>query len=111
MILINTTFAVEREILDGFLAWIAGDFRAEARASVGGRTFLLTRVLSQDGPDAAPADADELTYACQFRVATREQAMEWMVYFSQLMLRESARRWGSKLLQFTTMMEIIPLPD
>lgn len=111
MILINTTFAVESSILDGFLAWIAGDFRREAREAVGGRAFVLTRVMRQEGPEAAPADADELTYACQFRVATDEQARQWLDHFSQVMLRESALRWGSKLLQFTTLMEIIPMPD
>lgn len=110
MILINTTFAVDPKILSPFMQWVRTTFTEEATATVGGTSFLLTKVMPH-AREMAPMEQpeSELTYALQFRVNGMDEAKKWMDHFSLSLMRDSAERWGSSLLQFTTLMEIVEL--
>lgn len=109
MILINTTFAVEPSILDEFIEWVSKDLRHEAEKIVEGKHFLLTHILKQEGEDGGMKNAVELTYAFQFRVKSIERAQRWMGFLSTIILGDAMKRWGAKLLHFTTLMNVVPL--
>lgn len=104
--LVNITFALDTSLRGEFTEWVEDRLIPHARASVGARAFLLSRIFP---PADMPADADELTLALQFRVASSEEASEWTSSQADPMLGECARRWGHRVLPFTTVMEIIPL--
>lgn len=108
MILVNTTFAVDQSILDDFFLWVKETFIPEAEKTVNASGFLLTRIIPHQPLTSDPRQ-EETTYACQFRVASMEQAEAWTNGHSFELLRVCAERWGHRLLQFTTLMEIIEL--
>lgn len=102
--LINTTFAIDSSIRQDFLDWLRCSFVPRA-VEHGGTSVVASRVIGQmlDGPHDDEAEA----YACQFQMASRDDAAQWVEYLSASLMPECHAAWGERILPFTTFMEII----
>ncbi len=103
-LMINTTFAIDGSIRTEFLDWLRRSFIPEAMAH-GATAVVASRVIGQmiDGPHDDEAEA----YACQFKVASREDAAGWTDYMAESLLPQRHAAWGDRFLPFTTFMEIV----
>lgn len=102
--LINTTFAIDSSIRQDFLNWLRCSFVPRA-VERGATSVVSSRVIGQmlDGPHDDEAEA----YACQFQMASRDDAAQWVEYLSASLMPECHAAWGERILPFTTFMEII----
>lgn len=102
MIVYNTTFHIEKEILAECLDYLKADYIP--RASVGG--FLhrpcLRRVMQT-------ADNEGESYSVQFHVKNVDTLNYWLQGEGGAMHKELVARFGSKVVGFTTLLEEIDL--
>ncbi|MDE5895388.1 MAG: DUF4286 family protein [Muribaculum intestinale] len=97
MILVNTTFLVESGLEGEWTVW-AHTVYIPTAVSAGYRHPLLMRVFSQE-------DNGGTTYALQIQCDGMPEASDWLDKLQPVLLDEISRRWGQRVLHFTTMME------
>lgn len=103
--LINTTFAIDSGVKEGFLCWLHQCFIPAVKDN-GAADVVASRVIGQmlDGP--LPDDETE-AYACQFQVKSREAAAKLADCISGYIIPECRASWADRVLPFTTFMEIL----
>lgn len=102
MIILNTTFVVSSPVEAAFMRWLSEVYvPAMAKAGIFTRP-TLARVLPQIEPRTD-------SYALQAKCANFDSALRWHDVTAAPMREEIAKRWGERVLPFTTFLEEIPL--
>lgn len=101
MIIYNTTFHIDPAIHDQFISWLKNDYIPAAQKD-GLNNPLLTRILakSEDG---------SLTYALHLYADNLSTAAKWSSGQMPAILSDAYKKWGEKMLPFSTPMELIEL--
>lgn len=100
-VVINTTFYVSLDLRLKFLAWVREKYLPAAIAE-GMCQPRLTRLLMEVHEGAEG-------YALSLTCTDMEGALAWHDYAGEELRRELSKRFGEKILHFTTFMEELPL--
>lgn len=102
MILLNTTFYVHLSVKDAFLKWAADIYLPSAIASGLLNEPLCSRLLIevQEGCEG---------YAVQMRASTIDDAVAWHDGEGASLRADITRRFGERIVFFTTYMERVDL--
>lgn len=98
MILINTTFHVHCAIARDFVTWLKEVYIPEATGHHLISAPVLCRVLGGDDPDG-------ISYAMQLACPNLKEARQWHDNEGADLRARMLRRWGNKVLFFTTYLE------
>lgn len=101
-VIFNTTFCVPNDSYDDFISWLKSEFISSVTASGVMSSPVLARVLSdtQLGPDG-------VALSLQLRAESHSVLSEWQKHEWQQHLSAIASRYGTKVLYFSTVMELI----
>lgn len=103
MILLNTSFHMHLSVEDSFLAWVRNDYTAALSAYPGMGAPTLARLLVQPDPET-------VSYCFQMTADDEQTAIAWHDSDIASALRDDlSRRFGERLVHFTTYMKILPL--
>lgn len=102
MIIYNTTFNIENDILDECLEYLKKNYIPRAVASGFLRTPYLRRILQDESEDAS-------SYSVQFHVKNPETLEYWMESEGSTLQKELITRFGTKIVGFSTLLEEIDL--
>lgn len=97
---INTTFCVDKIVEDDFIQWAKSVYMETASRDCGMTAPLIMQVL-------VATDENTTNYAIQFRSETNDQIVEWIDTYQPVLLDTAAKKWGQKVLHFTTLMQEI----
>ncbi|MBO5249767.1 MAG: DUF4286 family protein [Muribaculaceae bacterium] len=100
MILLNTTFIVHKSIESQFITWAKETYVPTATDSNIFINPIFTRIMADSDPDGNG-------YAIQLRAQNLEQAITWHDTVAAKLKQELSKKWGEKILHFTTYMQII----
>ncbi len=103
MIIYNTTFCIERDVLSECIEYLKWSYIP--RAASGG--FLMSPCLHRildDGQDDGAA-----SYSVQFRVKNQETLAWWLDTKGEALQQELVARFGTKVAGFSTLLEEISL--
>lgn len=100
MILINTTFHVHNSIIDEFIDWANNIYINKALSSEYLSSPLLSKILADTDPEGT-------SFALQLKATDIDKAQQWHDIEAQTIKNDAFRKWGEKMLHFTTYMEII----
>lgn len=100
MTLLNTTFHVHSSVNDSFVNWVKTVYIPTATANGQFANPLFTRILTQVDPEAT-------SYAVQLQTSSHSKAVVWHDTTAAQLKEELARKWGERVLHFTTYMEIL----
>lgn len=103
MIIYNTTFCIERDVLGECIEYLKGCYIP--RAASGGHLMSprLHRILGSGG------DGEAASYSVQFRVEDQETLARWLEKEGQALQQELVARFGAKVVGFSTLLEEISL--
>ncbi len=103
MIIYNTTYCIEKDVLGECLEYLKESYIP--RAASGG--FLMSprmhRILGGVG------DGEAASYSVQFRVKNQETLEWWLESEGQALQQELVARFGAKVVGFSTLLEEISL--
>ncbi|MBQ8773450.1 MAG: DUF4286 family protein [Muribaculaceae bacterium] len=99
MILLNTTFHVEKSIEKDFINWVKTTYIPVALSSGIVKDALFTRILAESEGGTA--------YAVQFKSIDIATAEQWHDTDAQKLKSDISQRWGQRILYFSTYMDII----
>ena len=102
MIVYNTTFNIENDILAECIEYLKKSYIPRAAASGFLRTPYLRRILQDETEDAT-------SYSVQFHVKNPETLEYWMQSEGRDLQQELVNRFGAKLVGFSTLLEEIDL--
>lgn len=102
MIIYNTTFNIENDILTECVDYLKKDYIPRAAASGFLMTPYLRRILQDETEDAS-------CYSVQFHVKNPETLEYWMQNEGRTLQQELVQRFGSKIVGFSTLLEDIAL--
>lgn len=102
MIIYNTTFNIENEVLEECVDYLKKHFIPRAASSGFLRTPYLRRILHNQTEDAA-------SYSVQFHVKNVETLEYWMQSEGRALQQELVTKFGSKIVGFSTLLEDIDL--
>ncbi|MGL4293878.1 MAG: DUF4286 family protein [Bacteroidales bacterium] len=102
MIIFNTTYHVDNLVLDEFLSYLKNEFIPQAIAAKELNNPRLTRVMTQE-----PQEGSSL--ALQFEIADLEKLDEWYDETGDRLNEDLVARFGSQVVGFSTLMEVIDL--
>ena len=100
MVLLNTTFHVHTSVNDLFIDWVKTTYIPTAMNSGLFSAPLFTRIMMQVDPEA-------VSYAVQLQAPTHKEAETWHDSIAAQLKDDLARRWGERVLHFSTYMDII----
>lgn len=100
MILINTTFVIDRKIEDGFLKWHKESFVQPAFDSGIFTNSRLVRVLSNEDPRS-------ISFASELSCESLSEGSNWYNSMGALILAEMGDIWGDGVLCFTTYLRTV----
>lgn len=100
MIVYNTTFNIENDILLECVDYLKKSYIPRAAASGFLRTPNLRRILQVETEDAT-------SYSVQFHVKNPETLEYWMQSEGRALQKELINRFGSKIVGFSTLLEEI----
>ena len=95
MIIINTTFVIERSLYDQFVQWVTQFYVSAAMKTGMFNTWRLAQVLSNDDPEV-------VSLACELTCESLSEGVRWHDTTASLLRDDMAARWGDKALFFTT---------
>lgn len=101
MIIFNTTFHIDLSIQKDVIAWIKAEFIPNA-LSVGLLNPMLTKIL-------IPNDEGFVSYALHLQSADFSKIDLWSGCGMAELLSDAHKRWGERMISFSTPMEIIEL--
>lgn len=102
MIIYNTTFNIENDILDECIDYLKTSYIPRAAASGFLMTPYLRRILQDETEDAS-------TYSVQFHVKNPETLDYWLQNEGRSLQQELVTRFGTKIVGFSTLLEDIAL--
>lgn len=94
---VNTTFHVEPSVEQEFIDWIHSDYMPEAQEKGRLHTPLFMRILT-------PMEGG-VGYAVQMQAQSKAHVNEWIELLQPRLLSDMAKKWGRKVMYFTTLME------
>ena len=100
MIVYNTTFNIENDILTECIEYLKKSYMPRASASGFLRTPYLRRILQDESEDAS-------SYSVQFHVKNPETLEYWMQSEGRALQEELITRFGTKIVGFSTLLEEI----
>ena len=100
MIVYNTTFNIENDILTVCIEYLKKSYPPRASASGFLRTPYLRRILQDESEDAS-------SYSVQFHVKNPETLEYWMQSEGRALQEELITRFGTKIVGFSTLLEEI----
>lgn len=100
MIVYNTTFHIDNEVLDEGIAYLKEVYLPRASASGFLLNPLLRRVLHHDGDEG-------VNYSVQFHVKNVDTLNFWLEGEGRVLHQELVDRFGRKIAGFTTLLEEI----
>lgn len=103
MIIYNTTFCIERDVLSECIEYLKWSYIP--RAASGG--FLISPRLHRILGGAQ--DEEAVSYSVQFRVKNQETLAWWLETEGQVLQQELVARFGAKVAGFSTLLEEISL--
>lgn len=95
--IVNTTFYVEPALKSEFEGWASDCYVAAAVKSTGYVSSMVMRLLVEIEAGAG--------YAVQLRFADDDAARHWDNAVAPELLSAAAKRWGERMVHFTTFME------
>lgn len=102
MILMNTTFHVENELVDSFLGWLRERYLPAAGTTPGITSPVVSRLLIEVAPEAT-------SFAVQLSADRLETASAWHDAEGARLRGELLSKWPERIVFFTTYMEVLPL--
>lgn len=102
MIIYNTTFHIENEILDECLDYLKTSYIPTAAASGFLRTPVLRRIMTDDPGEGS-------SFSVQFQVKNVDTLQHWLDTQGAVLHQELVNRFGYKVAGFTTILEEIDL--
>ncbi len=108
MYLINTTFQVDNGIADDFIALLRDGFIPD---STGCQCGVKVPVLTRIRPVEGAFDPDSTGIALQVRATDGAAFRRYTEESLPSLLDGLQRRWGMKVMFFTSVLDIIPLED
>ena len=100
MIILNTTFVVERAIYDAFVGWLKELYVPAALATGLFSSSRLAQILSNDEPGV-------ISIACELQGESLSECVRWHDETALLLRNDMAARWGEKAMFFTTYLKKI----
>jgi len=100
MIIYNTTFHIENEVLEECLQYLKKSFIPKAAASGFLRSPYLRRVLQTQADEGS-------SFSVQFHVKNVDTLNYWLEQEGHLLHKELVARFGSKVAGFSTLLEEI----
>ncbi|MGC6403102.1 MAG: DUF4286 family protein [Flavobacteriaceae bacterium] len=100
MMLYNTTFQVDADIETQWANWVEQVYIPQVLAQGVFTKATLLRVLSETGEPTG-------SFALQFSGATQQQLADYLTHQSTTHHQEIAQQFGTKVLAFSTPLEII----
>lgn len=102
MIIFNTTFHVHESVVDSFKEWVRGVYFPHAVNIEGISNPVFARLLIEVQEGYA-------SFAVQMMASTVDIAMEWHDGEASALRDELVKKYGDKVLFFTTYMESLPI--
>lgn len=102
MIIYNTTFNIENDILTECVDYLKKDYIPKAAASGFLMTPYLRRILQDQSEEAS-------SYSVQFHVKNYETLEYWLQNEGRALQQELVLRFGPKIVGFSTLLEDIAL--
>lgn len=102
MIIYNTTYHIEDDIHDEYIAYVKEDLIPRALKSGHLSKPQLALIHSQH-------EESGVSYSLQFRVDDLQKLEEWMLTYGQSIRSDIAQRFGEKALGFMTLLEEVAL--
>lgn len=100
MLLQNITYSVPIEIHESWFEWMIKIHIPEIMAT---GLFVKNHVLRLRDVD----EEETFTYAIQFFSATEEDHITYVKEHNPKLMLKSSQKWGEKVLEFRTLMEIV----
>ncbi len=99
MILFNTTFHVEDEVLEEWLQWVKKEYMPEAVSTQLLSDPLLCKVLNHHDEGSS--------YSLQFKVADTATLHKWCASTGNKLQIRLQTTFGTKVLPFTSLLEVV----
>jgi len=100
MLIYNVTIKVDHSIAADWLHWLKEEHIPEV---IGTGCFTTATVLEL----LENADEEGLTYAIQYRAATKEDYDRYIDLHANLLRQKSFDKWGDRFMAFRTLMKIV----
>lgn len=100
MIIVNTTFVVDRTLLDAFLACLKSDFIDLAVKSGIFTSWRIAQIVNNDDPRS-------VSLACELTGESVSQMSHWLKETGDPVLTLMSDRWGTGMLWFRTIMKYV----
>lgn len=97
MFVVNTTFCAEESVAIDVKLWCTSIYTLKAE-EFGFTDVIVCKVLSMD------ASVDSVSYAVQMQCSDVKLIDEWFDGPGTALLEEATKKWGQKVLPFTTYM-------
>ena len=98
MIIANTTFVIERELLDSFLQWLKSVYLPTALGSNVFSSSRVAKVLTNESPEV-------VSIACELTGESLSEIVRWHQDNATVLRAEMSTRWGERVLYFTTYLD------
>ena len=100
MIIVNTTFVIDRVLMDAFILQLREQFVDSAMDSGIFTSWRLAQIVNNDDPTA-------VSLACELTSESITQASHWLKEIGDPVLTAMAAQWGDRLLWFRTILKRI----
>lgn len=100
MWIINTTFVIERSLVDFFTDWLDKVYISEAFKSESFASSRVSRVVNNDDPDS-------VSMACELHCESLSAGMKWHEEHGAALCVELSRLTDNRTLGFTTCLECL----
>ena len=95
MIILNTTFVIERQLHDEILSWLRDVYQRAALQTGIFTSPRLAQILTNEDPM-------HISVACELRCQSLSEAVRWHDETAAMLRADMSQRWGDRVLYFTT---------
>jgi hypothetical protein len=100
MFIYNVTVKVDHSIAANWLTWLKTEHIPEVIETGCFSSATILELLEN-------ADEEGLTYAIQYRAATKEDYDRYIDEYANLLRQKSFDKWGDRFMAFRTLMKIV----
>lgn len=100
MIILNTTFILERTLHDEVISWLNEVYLRAALQTGFFEHPRLAQVLTNEDPG-------QISIACELQCDSLSEAVRWHDETAVMLRSDMSRRWNERVLCFTTYLKII----
>ncbi|MDO9153732.1 MAG: DUF4286 family protein [Paludibacter sp.] len=100
MLIFNTTYKVQKTLIDTWLNWI---FQQHIPFMLGSGNFSTSQVAKVIGSE----DEEGTSYSVQFHIVDMDALMHWHKNNASIFQKNCAAEFGNQVSFFTTVLEII----